>query len=434
MSTAIPYNMPAERERTTSAAWTLEQVVCWFTLAGLVFFMGADFRGDTGEKFQVHWQIYLRLLLALGAGAVGGLLLFPKTYRDFLAWPGLLVTAYVGIYAVTLPMSLDRNYSAAAWVSLVCVLLFVFASLRVLGGYRFFLAIAAGLSMFLIGSWIAYLVFPEVGVFKEQVTRTEVFERMGGLAHPNELGVYSAYTVLVFSALGISRRLPWWIAGLGILLGAATLAGCFSRTSILVCSMGLVFTFAGYWRLRSNFIGILMVVAMVLLAAFAALGTGQLDWQIEKALKGATKTGSTKELSTATGRTEIWAYGSSQIAESPLYGYGYCSARFIMEEYSYHCHNIVLNAMMFGGMIAGIIVAGMILYLWHGVFFNPRPEVDGIAVFMLIGGMVEGLLGAPSPAASTILWFTVLIWRQVGAHIAVPSSEVGTNTTAVASN
>lgn len=428
MSSSIIAESNPRRESTVPLAWSLEQVVCWCMLAGLVFLMGADFRGSTGGEFQVHWQIYLRLLLAMVAGGIGFLFLFPKTYRDFFAWPGMLVAAYIGMYAITLPISLDRSYSAAAWLSLVGVALFVVAAMRVLGGFRFFLAIAAGLTMFLLGSWVAYLVFPEIGVFQEQVTQTEVFNRMGGLAHPNELGFYSAYTVLVFAALGISGRIPWWIAGMGMMLGAITLVGCFSRTSILVCSLGLVFTFARHWRLQSNIIGLLGIAMVVLAVAFVALGSGQLDWQIEEALKGATKTGSTKELSTATGRTEIWQYGISQIAESPLYGYGYCSARFIMEEHSYHCHNIVLNAMMFGGIIAGMIVIAMILYLWGGVFFNARPEIDGIAVCMLTGGMVEGLLGAASPAASTILWITLIFWRQLDMRIATPSREIDSAT------
>lgn len=418
MASSLTINLVDERPRQPTLYWTLESLVCWCLVAAVVFVMGADFRGDTGERFTVHWQIYLRLLVAFVCGVVGLLLLFPKTYRDFVTWPGLLITAYVGWYALTLPLALNKGYSVAAWVSLLGVVILIPGAMRLLGGPRFLYAIAAGLVAYLVGSWVAYLYFPEIGVFNEQVTETEVFERMGGLGHPNELGFYSAYTVLIFAGLGVSRRMGWMLAGCGMLLGAVTLLGCFSRTATLVCCIGLVITLQDHLRLRGNAVATLLLAGCVTLAGFFALGSGQLDWAVERAMKQVTKTGNTDELATATGRTEIWEYGLGQIAESPLYGYGYCSARFLMEDYSYHCHNIVLNAMMFGGIVSGILVGMMILCMLSGIFFAPRPEIDGLAAAMLAGGMVEGLLGAPSPAASIMIWMAILFWRQLDMRVA----------------
>jgi exopolysaccharide production protein ExoQ len=408
----------------SSFVWTLDRVACWLVTAAIVFLMGADFRGDTGGDFQVHWQIYLRLLVAAVAGGIGTLLLFPKTYRDFLCFPGILLVGYAGWYLATLPFSIAKGYSAAAWVSLAGVLLFIPAAMRVLGGFRLLTAIATGLVAFLVGSWFAYLFVPEIGVFNEQVTQTEVFERMGGLAHPNELGMYAAFTTVLFAGLGVSRRLSWSFAFLGMLLGIVTLIGCFSRTSMVVCAVGLAVTLQGQWRLRSNLTGISLGIGLASFGLLIAFGTGQLDWLIEDALRKLTKTGSTDELATATGRTEIWSYAISQIAESPLYGYGYCSARFVMEEHSYHCHNIVLNALMFGGIVSGLIVAAMCVYLLSGILFNPRPEIDGLASILLAGGMVEGLLGAPSPAAAIFLWFMLIFWRQLDMQVATQVPEV----------
>ncbi|MFK7737984.1 MAG: O-antigen ligase family protein [Pirellulaceae bacterium] len=424
-TTADPLSVPRSRAdaQLSNIDWTLDRVACWSLTAALVFLMGADFRGDTGEEFQVHWQIYLRLLLAAVAGGVGALLLFPKTYRDFFCVPGILLVGYAGWYLATLPFSVAKGYSIAAWVSLVGVLLFIPAAMRILGGFRLVTAVATGLVAFLLGSWFAYLFVPEIGVFNEQITRTEVFERMGGLGHPNELGMYAAFTTVLFAGLGVSRRVGWSLAILGMMLGLVTLVGCFSRTSMAVCLVGLAVTLQGQWRLRSNLAGISLGVGLASFVLLAAFGTGQLDWLIEDALRKVTKTGNTDELATATGRTEIWSYAVTQIAESPLYGYGYCSARFIMEEHSYHCHNIVLNAMMFGGIVAGLIVATMIAYLVWGILFNPRPEIDGLAAILVTGGMVEGLLGAPSPAAAIFLWVMLIFWRQLNMQIATQTTE-----------
>lgn len=417
MATAIPKSRIGSRASEWSFSWTIDQVLCWTLLAALIFVMGADFRGSTGGKFEVHWQIYLRLLLAFVSGVVGSLFLFPLTYRDFLTWPGILLASYILWYGVTLPMSINQSYSAAAWLSLVGIVLFVPAAMRILGGYRFMAAIAAGLTAFLIGSWVAYRVFPEVGVFHEQVTQTEVYERFGGLAHPNELGFCSAYTVLVFAGLGISKRVAWWLALPGIALGIVTLGACFSRTAMVTCTFGLIFTLQNQWRLRGTLSGILLAVSGILLFTFIALGSGQIDWAVSDALKSMTKTGSMDELATATGRTEIWQYAIKLIGESPLFGYGYCAVRFLMEDYSHHGHNIVLNAMLFGGVIAGLIVLSMILYLAYGILFESRPEVDGLAACMLVGGLIEGLLGAASPATSTIVWMMLILWRQLDMRI-----------------
>ncbi len=402
------------------AAWNIEQRVCLSLVVLVVFINGADFRGGTGEEFEVHWQIYLRLMVSFACGCVGALYFPSKTVRDFLAWPGLLITAYVGWYGVLLPTSVEKAYSVAAWVSLVGVLLLIPAAMRVLGGYRFLLAVACGLTLYLIGSWIAYLFVTEVGVYQEQVTTTSVYERMSGLGHPNELGFYSAFTIMVFAGLAVSGRMSWMIASLGMFLGAITLFTCFSRTSTITCALGLMLTFQAYWRRPGNAIAVVVAVGLGILILFAAVGTGELDWIIDSTLTKLTKSGSTDELATATGRTDIWAYGIKKIGESPLVGYGYCSARFVMDEHSFHCHNIILNAAMYGGVVAGLIVIGMLLYQLTSIIYDPIPAIDGLILWMCVAGMVDELLGAPSPAAAVTLWFSMLLWRQLGMQVGPP--------------
>lgn len=399
----------ADREST----WSLDTLACWSLVTAVVFINGADFRGGSAEEFTVHWQIYLRLLVAFASGCVGLALLPSRTFKDFITWPGLLVSLYVLWYGATLTTAIDRAYCGAAWASLVGVILMIPAAMRTLGGYRYWTAITTGLTLYVVGSWIAYLFFPDVGVFQEQVTKTDVFERMGGLGHPNELGFYSAYTVLVYLGLATSGRLRWRWAILGIALGAVTLINCFSRTATITCVIGVLFVLQSPLRRPGNIFGILAGLALCASIGFATVGSGKLDWFIAATLTKVTKSGSTEELSTATGRTEIWQEGIGLIRQSPVTGYGYCSARFVMDEFSYHCHNVVLNALMYGGVISGLLVASMLLYQWSNVFISPRPEVDGLIVCMLVGGMVDELIGSASPAASLLIWFSLIFWRQL---------------------
>jgi exopolysaccharide production protein ExoQ len=400
--------------------WGIDRIVCWLLVFAVTFVNGADFRGGTGEEFTVHWQIYLRLLVAFASGCAGLLLLPSKTLKDFWTWPGFLVSAYVIWYGATLVTSVDKAYSSAAWASLLGVILLIPAAMRVLGGYHFWLAVTWGLAVYLIGSWIAYLYFPEIGLFQEQVTQTDVFERMGGLGHPNELGYYAAYMILAFVGLSVSGRIGMGWAALGMALGAVTLLSCFSRTAIITCTIGVIFALRGPLMRPGNLFAAVIATALGTIILFAAVGTGELDWTIESSIADVTKSGTTDELATVTGRTEIWRQAFEEIQKSPVVGYGYCSARFIMEKYSFHCHNVILNALMYGGLFSGLLVTAMILYQLVHLFKTPRPEVDGLIVCLLLGGMVEELVSAASPSASLLLWFSLIFWRQLGMQIAKP--------------
>ena len=414
VDTNIPSVERAPRRITPiTLPWSLDKVAAWGLVVSVVFINGADFRGDIGEEFSVHWQILLRLGICLVCGFFGVLQMFPRSYRDFLTWPGLLVTAEILVYAASLVTSVAFTYSLAAWVSFTGVVLMIPSAMRLLGGHAYLSAILSGLMLYLVGSWIAYLVFPEIGVFKEYVTQTHYVERMGGLGHPNELGFMSAFTVIVLASLIVRKQISWSIGAIGIALAFATLLTCFSRTALLSCGVGLVVIFQSRLRQHGNVVFIAAGIAFALFVGFLALGSGKLDWMVQDLVAKITKSGTVEELATATGRTDIWAVGIERILESPIIGYGYCSTRFIMEEHSYHAHNIVLNATLFGGVLSGAIMLGMILAHISSALVAPSVLIDGLAACMIVGGMVEGLLGAPSPAATILIWTSILFWRQL---------------------
>lgn len=388
----------------------------------IVFLNAADFRGDTGEVFSVHWQIYLRLLICAVCGGTG-ILLISKSYPALTTFPGFLITLLIAWIGLTLPMSVDRSYSTASYISLGAVTMLIPAAMQILGGYRYLLVIAAGLLTFLIGSWIVYLVYPEIGIFKEQITQTEVLERMGGLGHPNELGLYSAFTAVLFAVLGYSRRLSWWIVIPAMLLAAATLVVCFSRTSMGITVIGLLVVYRKELFTQRTVISVLLLSILVLPPIFVVAGTGGFDWLISDSLEKLSKSGSADELTTATGRTEIWAYALSRIADQPLHGYGYMTARFVMEKHSYHCHNIVLNMCLNTGVIGGLGLLAMILYMVYAILHDPRFEIDGLAAVILAGGLIDGMLFASVPSASILIWFSALLWRQLDMKLDPPQPE-----------
>ncbi len=353
--------------------------------------------------------------------------MFPFSYRDFLSWPGFTVTLALAWYGLCIPFGIEKVYCTAAWTCLVCGLVFVPTAMRTIGPWGTMSSLAFGLLLYVIGSWIAFLYFPEVGVFKELVSNTDAFERMGGLGHPNELGFYCAFTIIVFTVLGASGRLHWALVFPVILVTAAALVNCFSRTAMLVTMIGVIVSLQNVWR--KNFGLTLAVVFVAVAVAFVVIGSGKVDWMIESALKGISKTGGSEDLSSATGRDRIWAYAMEQIKSSPVFGYGYGAARFIMYDYSFHCHNIILNAMLAGGVVAGIILVVQLLYLLWGIFFESRYEVDGLAACILVGGMVESLLTGTTPGAPLVIWVMIIFWRPCGMVLAKPQGSYQTDAT-----
>ncbi|WP_417745132.1 O-antigen ligase family protein [Rosistilla oblonga] len=418
----VAYSRVDERPVATSGSGRLVTSFVGLLVFAVVFLNAADFRGDTGEEFSVHWQIYLRLLICAVCGGTG-ILLVSKSYRAFLTFPGFLITLLIAWIGVTLPFSVDRTYSLAAYVSLGAVAMLIPAAMQILGGYRYLMIVAAGLMTFIVGSWIAYLVFPEIGIFKEQITQTEVLERMGGLGHPNELGLYSAFTTVLFAVLGYGRRLSYLIVVPAMLLSLVTLVVCFSRTSMGITLVGLLVVYRKELFTQQTVIATLLLAILAIPPIFVVAGNGGFDWLVGDALEKLSKSGTADELTTATGRTDIWAYAIQRIGEQPLHGYGYMTARFVMEKYSYHCHNIVLNMCLNTGVIGGMTLLSMVLYFVYAIYHDPRYEVDGLVAVILAGGLIDGLLFAAVPSAAVLIWFSALLWRQLDMQFDPPQPE-----------
>lgn len=413
---AIPID---QIHRTPSAkpladSWSVSKMLLWLIPMLVVFLNGADFHGaDPEDNFSVHWQILMRLALTGVCGLVGAFFLFPVTYRDFLTWPGLLVVALIGSYGVSQIYSIVPNYTFVALLCYICVALTIPAAMRLLGAQAYLSSVLAGCVAFIVGSWIAYLFFPEIGVHREQVSETEFVERMGGLGHPNALGAVSMLTVVMVAGMAKSRMLRWDLAATIVIVSSITLLTCYSRTSMICCLIGLLVIFRRDLMNVGNLATLGVLGGIGTLLALVLVGSGNLDWYLEDIAGNVSKSGHVDELTTATGRTDIWAAALEFIAASPITGYGYLTQRFYMGDYSFHSHNMVLNATLSAGVGGGMVMLTIILVLLKGVLFKPRLLIDGLAVCMIVAGFVEGVIGQPAPAAPDVIWLSLIFWRQV---------------------
>jgi hypothetical protein len=145
----------------------------------------------------------------------------------------------------------------------------------------------------------------------ELSTENEVVERFRGLLNnPNDVGVLMLATVAPTLAFWnrFERRKKKWLAAIA-LLAVAEGALADSRTPFVALAMGCALYIL--WRYRLRGIVLMAGAAAALVAALPLFGHNLSEY----AGRG--------DVTTLTGRTEMWAYVVQEIRSRPLIGYGY---------------------------------------------------------------------------------------------------------------
>jgi O-antigen ligase len=267
----------------------------------------------------------------------------------------------------------------------------------------------------LIINWIMYLVFPESGIYREELWGNVVAQRMGGLGHPNSVartGVISIILALsILRSSDLAPRLPMvrMLLIAVIAIGCMTMLATFSRTAIVAGSfaVGLLLLDKIFTKLGMFYTVSAVAVLIGLVVALELVSGG--GFFSDSFLSMTTKTGDVEELTSATGRTAIWAEAIRLISLKPVTGYGLNSAPFLMQDFSLHPHNAVLHGLMSGGLLAGLLV--FLLLVWN-LFFgisSPEPLVRAISIYVLVSGIFEDTVLDTFASPSTLLWLVALM-------------------------
>lgn len=399
-----------------SAFGELTFLVGFAITALMVFVNTADFQGAEADTFNVKYQVYLRLATC-GAAGLYGIYFLQSASSRYVMFPGFFLAIYGAICLLSVPFAIDQKYALVSATCLWCALLFIPAAIDNLGNRMFVGALAVGSFLYVAVSWLLYIFVPEIGVNKEFIGDDEFLERMGGLGHPNNLGVYATSSFLLLGVLWRMKVIKFWPVIVWSVVWAATIYLCLSRTSILLAMIGWAgIMFDLVWR-KENFgwLTSFAMIAIVTLMFFVA--TGDAGEFLDKGLQSLSKSGESDELTSATGRSEIWAYGLKEFWRQPLTGYGYGSARFVMDEHSFHCHNIVINALLQTGIVAGLCIFSLLLYLARRFFRGADFFMRAFIPFFLIGGLVESLIYSPAPAIEMAVFFAIIAWKPMNAEV-----------------
>ncbi len=213
-------------------------------------------------------------------------------------------------------------------------MLLTLACLTLFGIRRMLMDALLALWSFVIISWLLRFTIPELATFNEFLSMEETLPRFGGLGHPNVLSAIQCLALLLTLAFVIDRSISiaWLVPA--CILGAATLIETKSRTSVVALLATLGIISLPILRQRSAFaLPCFGLAALFCAATYVEMTTG-IDRLIDSVALKLTKTGSVDELTTATGRTEIWAEAIRLIAASPLTGYGGGTSSQVMAEHS----------------------------------------------------------------------------------------------------
>ncbi|HVX16187.1 MAG TPA: O-antigen ligase family protein [Pirellulales bacterium] len=377
-------------------------------LAACIMINDANFRVANPNEVSLDWQTAMRLALCALCGGYG-LLNLPQALNTLTRFPTAWLVLFAGWALFTIPFAIVPTYAAAACGALISTTLFTAALVARVRGEAIVKAILASILLLVVGCWIAQFVRPELGQPDHMTPGHEpVGWRLGGLMHPNGLGAHCA---LAIAMLLVGRQTWNWswtsVLALTAVLGITLLATGSRTSSLMVVATGALLAVrrnAGYLALAAG----LMAGVLFLGEAFGS------DWT--RFLTLFTRENGLQEISTFTGRTDLWSTAVDFIGRSPVWGHGYGCSRYIFLEAAdfpaTHPHNLFLDTAIETGIVGALIEGAMFVALARRMVIRPCALPDMVLVMVAVMGLVEVPVFNPLPEAFTLTWMLTLGWRR----------------------
>ena len=382
-----------------------------FPMLGLVCLFVATFLNLINltldkDKVAIDLQVMLKLAGLAACGIYGGLgfLSLPKVRQTIFTFPIMWMFLILGFYFLAVPFSLTPTESLASTISIACVMLMTVTVLHHVGPQVVLNIVFAAMTLFVAFSWFVYFAVPEIGVFAEPIPGGEFQYRMSGLAHPNTLGQVSGLTVVVGFLLYFTYKQKWLLIVGTVLLALLALMFSLSRTSLFATVVAVAVVHRhkvfdrrkmiyGLWLGAAGLIGLMILSLSVDLEAFFL---GKLSF--------VAKSGDAEELTSATGRADIWGYTIRLISQRPLTGFGAATTKYHLAEYSSYTHNLILNIAFSSGVLGGLAALAMCLGRLFSLFRSHHAIADALVTFVLINGLFENVIFSFLAGMPTVIW------------------------------
>lgn len=361
---------------------------------------------DRSVGVSLSLQVLFRIVVTLSAAGLGcwGWWRLPGVRSLMINHRGwLFMLLAIGTF-LAVPTSDEPLVSLFVAFSSLAYMLLCLTCLCLFGLKRLLLDSMWAIWLFVVISWWLYLLVPEIGVHIEFLSITQSVERMGGLGHPNTLGRNVCLGMLMIVVAVHKRWIPWYYLVAGLPIFVATLIESKSRTPVVALVASIVFFGLPLLKERSTFLLIALAIAVGLAGMVLVEACGGLDRVSNSALRKVAKSGELSEITSATGRTEIWSEAWAKIVDRPLFGYGGGTSGRVMKEHSGHAHNLILEMLLLFGFPTTLLLMCLLVLNVRDVMRKDCAMLPEILVFILILGLVESPLFGMVPDPLMCVW------------------------------
>jgi O-antigen ligase len=381
------------------------------------FLMQAVFRVRDYQDKDVDFQVLIKIGVWIMVAAIA--LLHARRWIGLLRNPVNLPCAFflAWLFATTL-VSPNPAYTAASAFTIFACVVFSAYTFSKFDPVTVFATILLSIILFCGVSIVVYYTLPEFGHYVYWVNEERfVSPRLAGIAgSANNMALLAAFGLVVTGLYARDlHRISRLIVPLSVLLCGAALLMTNSRAPLAVVAVILLATYTFTWR--RLYAGLFLIsVAVLLLAVILPFGQ-------ETLLKAVSRSGDVGEVTSFTGRTDIW-YGVLKLVEAqPWMGYGYASSVFVLPQYvneigftTSHAHNLMLQLLLTTGWVGVILfsltVMGVIL---RAITYRDRVTFAMIA-FVLLNGITESS-GFTTLANVCTLAFAIAVSLPAGSRI-----------------
>ena len=380
----------------------------FFIVIVMISFFGPMDLSTAQDKTNVGFDmlVLIKLVVSLAAAccAVWGCLKFEDVRKTLITVPALLFAAIFllamigstsGITSTSIPMAVINAFSVV----------FAITAIKTVGLRIVRFGTICGVVGTALCALFLFCFVPEKGVFAEPLDAGHFLNRMGGMAHPNSV----ARSVIVgcLLTLYLYRTDELTLKGAGVLLLLFGLSAYFamSRTAIIAGTVGCMMLFADRLTSRWSLVAFASMTMAGALAVLLLVAVGREERLVGKVVGLVSKSGNASELTSGTGRTEIWFEAARQIAKRPLIGYGFNAGPALLINHSQATHNALMNVTLSAGIFAGMAMIALLAWTGWNALNSPNLVIRALCSFLLLSCLTEDTVFETFPGPCTMMWY-----------------------------
>jgi len=390
------------------------QAMFWlvsFALYGVMIANHTHIETNDHVKFAGGLELFARLAASGIAGLIGiyGCLFNAQVRKAFCYFPCIWLLAILGMHVVGTFFSPDFKFSAAHLTTLLCVAFFAPTALAVLGTRQTVKVMVLAMLTTVVASWFLYLFAPAYGVMIEITDATGAsVERMGGTSHPNVLAGTSVLLFVTICYLWFERKMGTFVAVPLILFCILTLVMTGTRVAMISGVLSVLLVYRGFWLNREILPFTILFIALGL-AGFGLILGGAVQSDAATSL---TRSGDFDEITSVTGRSDIWVHVVELIGERPLRGYGPGTAKTLLakKDMLLHPHNLLLHMAINGGVVCAFFALMMLINQFFISLTGKYKLAALISFVIMLNSFTEIPIFDYVPGAPTVMWMVAIFW------------------------